>query len=390
MAGVEVGQELECCVCLDQFVKPKLLNCMHTLCEGCIDKLIQSGTVKCPECREETKVPNGAAELSTNYIAQNIIEKVKNAAKKGPFCQDCVAESPASNHCETCVLNLCQRCTKYHQECVRFVNHKIIDIQNVTKKISSPKRYCPKHNELLKYFCQQCKVVVCNDCCMISAQHKNHDITLVSEAIDTAKEELNQKLKKMSESELTMVQCLGKVKEIHQKVAAEEENNANMIKQAFDEIRVVLAKKEEELVKQLPTIKADEKEKLKFDRFSTATSKVSQSVQYVESILNENCDDLDIICDLTKQLDEICKEYSLNGTFIVSSTPLPLYLQLKGKSTNPPLLILKSKAMLTLYHKNALSGSSLGFDMGFEKHSLNPRRDALIMISEQIGTFSLS
>uniref|UniRef100_A0A7M5XLV5 RING-type domain-containing protein n=1 Tax=Clytia hemisphaerica TaxID=252671 RepID=A0A7M5XLV5_9CNID len=82
MAGVEVGQELECCVCLDQFVKPKLLNCMHTLCEGCIDKLIQSRTVKCPECREETKVPNGAAELSTNYIAQNIIEKVKMLQRK--------------------------------------------------------------------------------------------------------------------------------------------------------------------------------------------------------------------------------------------------------------------------------------------------------------------
>ncbi|XP_066929009.1 E3 ubiquitin-protein ligase trim-21-like [Clytia hemisphaerica] len=290
MAGVEVGQELECCVCLDQFVKPKLLNCMHTLCEGCIDKLIQSGTVKCPECREETKVPNGAAELSTNYIAQNIIEK------------------------------------------------------NVSKKISSSKRYCPKHNELLKYFCQQWKVVVCNNCCLISAQHKNHDITLVSEAIDKAKEELNQKLKKMRESELTMVECLGKVKEFHQKVAAEEESNGNMIKQAFDEIRVVLAKKEEELVKQLATIRADKKEKLKFDRFSTAISKVSQSVQYVESILNENCDDLDIICDLTKQLDEVCKEYSLNGTFIVSSTPLPLYLQLKGKSTKPPLLILKIAA----------------------------------------------
>ena len=59
MAGLEVGQELECCVCLDEFVKPKLLSCMHTLCEGCIDKLVQNGTVKCPECREVTKVCSG-------------------------------------------------------------------------------------------------------------------------------------------------------------------------------------------------------------------------------------------------------------------------------------------------------------------------------------------
>ena len=77
-AAVKFGKELECSICLDQYVNPKLLSCMHTFCSNCISKLLQKGiyhkdqrqqhqhqfykqhnqqmTVTCPECRAFTKV----------------------------------------------------------------------------------------------------------------------------------------------------------------------------------------------------------------------------------------------------------------------------------------------------------------------------------------------
>ena len=72
-AVVEFGKELECSICLDQYVSPKLLSCMHTFCSNCISKLPQqehyedqlqygsqhcniSMNVACPECRAYTKV----------------------------------------------------------------------------------------------------------------------------------------------------------------------------------------------------------------------------------------------------------------------------------------------------------------------------------------------
>ena len=55
-SSIEVGKELECSVCLENFQTPKLLSCMHTFCEGCIEKLIENQAITCPECRDITQV----------------------------------------------------------------------------------------------------------------------------------------------------------------------------------------------------------------------------------------------------------------------------------------------------------------------------------------------
>ena len=57
----QVGvSELECAICMETFNKPKLLYCMHTFCEECINKIVRRenshGKISCPICRHETKV----------------------------------------------------------------------------------------------------------------------------------------------------------------------------------------------------------------------------------------------------------------------------------------------------------------------------------------------
>ena len=53
--------ELSCAVCTDMFKNPKLLHCMHSFCEECIDKMVKQEegkkpTVVCPICRFVTEV----------------------------------------------------------------------------------------------------------------------------------------------------------------------------------------------------------------------------------------------------------------------------------------------------------------------------------------------
>ena len=54
-------EELTCVVCAEEYKNPTLLQCMHTFCSGCINKLVQvqqdgTKTVSCPNCRFVTKV----------------------------------------------------------------------------------------------------------------------------------------------------------------------------------------------------------------------------------------------------------------------------------------------------------------------------------------------
>ena len=42
---------MECSVCFEEYLNPRVLLCGHTFCEGCILKVKKSTSIKCPECR---------------------------------------------------------------------------------------------------------------------------------------------------------------------------------------------------------------------------------------------------------------------------------------------------------------------------------------------------
>lgn len=57
----ELENEIKCCYCLQQLDKPKLLSCLHTLCEECVKPLIQgnSDNLLCCVCSRITMVGMG-------------------------------------------------------------------------------------------------------------------------------------------------------------------------------------------------------------------------------------------------------------------------------------------------------------------------------------------
>ena len=50
----------ECPVCMEEFVDPRVLTCLHSYCKRCLERLVkregQKYSIKCPECRKETEV----------------------------------------------------------------------------------------------------------------------------------------------------------------------------------------------------------------------------------------------------------------------------------------------------------------------------------------------
>lgn len=56
----EVTDFFSCAVCLEQFKEPKVLQCLHAYCKGCLVKLVKKKgsdhVIPCPVCREDTRV----------------------------------------------------------------------------------------------------------------------------------------------------------------------------------------------------------------------------------------------------------------------------------------------------------------------------------------------
>ena len=122
---------LECSVCLEQYTLtendrlPRLLPCHHTVCERCLQTLLDGGPTTCPECR-------------------------------GPFPLREVRTFPQNNYL-------------------------LPDIRRKVTETQTQQRMCEKHGKDLNLYCKEisCQKVICQLC--REKEHKDHDVSELQE-----------------------------------------------------------------------------------------------------------------------------------------------------------------------------------------------------------------
>ncbi|KAI2558465.1 TRIM3 isoform 2, partial [Pan troglodytes] len=75
-------QFLVCSICLDRYQCPKVLPCLHTFCERCLQNYIpaQSLTLSCPVCRQTSILPEqGVSALQNNFFISSLMEAMQQA-----------------------------------------------------------------------------------------------------------------------------------------------------------------------------------------------------------------------------------------------------------------------------------------------------------------------
>ena len=133
----EIDDLTSCPVCYEDFTEegpqvPRILTCFHTLCEHCVEHLLQnSNYLECPECREKHDAPRGVKTFQQNKY---IIAYVRKNRKSSP---------------------------------------EVV--------ISQERARCPDHGEDKTMFCKDigCEKVICHLCLVKS--HKFHDVVDLEE-----------------------------------------------------------------------------------------------------------------------------------------------------------------------------------------------------------------
>jgi len=226
-----------------------------------------------------------------------MVEKLKTA-DKGPSCHECVDNTVATKYCQTCGLNLCPECSNFHSRCVRFVGHKIEDVSKAPDLIAPISRYCSKHQELLKYYCESCLVMVCNDC-MVSKQHRNHQIALVEEIQSRINSELEEQVKIGEQAEVILKKHVTEGKDFKKKIKEADRKSARMLAEIFKEIRKAVSNREKQLMEEI----CQRSNTQSFDDFEKKASTLSEMLNYVKSISGEGkCQNVEILNDLKAQL----------------------------------------------------------------------------------------
>ncbi|XP_066568706.1 E3 ubiquitin-protein ligase TRIM32 [Amia ocellicauda] len=109
-----VREVLECPICLETFnqeqLRPKLLQCGHTVCRQCLEKLLAStiNGVRCPFCSKVSRM-SSISQLADNLTVLKIIDCVSSSTAVGLMCKGCLNRLPRQ-YCQSCGMVLCDAC----------------------------------------------------------------------------------------------------------------------------------------------------------------------------------------------------------------------------------------------------------------------------------------
>ena len=186
MATVNISQLseqlLKCPVCLETFQTPKILPCLHSFCQKCLQRILKEGenAILCPTCRNEIQLPQGGVqELPTNFFINNMLDfiTVQSFSSKPIDCTNCQDHSNAVARCGDCVEFLCEQCLAAHKRTKLTKEHEVLALKDLQSldlqdKLHRP-LYCSHHDrEILKYYCETCDDPVCRECLIM--EHREH------------------------------------------------------------------------------------------------------------------------------------------------------------------------------------------------------------------------
>ncbi|XP_066271110.1 tripartite motif-containing protein 2-like [Branchiostoma lanceolatum] len=207
----EITEEfLVCQVCLEDFKQPKMLPCLHTFCQPCLERLLATepvGKLDCPTCRQDVPLPqNGVQGLKSNYLVgklHNILQKQpkgKGLTSQPPenavTCTACEAGDSAQFYCVECTDYLCQTCNDAHSRLRATRSHNVRTVAELKSgglpiKLQARKTSkCVAHNELHKFYCDTCHWVICLHC--VVTAHKDHQYVEVEKVAERERAELSR------------------------------------------------------------------------------------------------------------------------------------------------------------------------------------------------------
>ena len=106
---------LECPICLETYsseqLRPKLLQCGHTVCRQCLERLLAStiNGVRCPFCSKVSRMSN-IAQLADNLTVLKLLDCTSSCgAAAALMCRSCGSRLP-HQYCHDCSTVLCDPC----------------------------------------------------------------------------------------------------------------------------------------------------------------------------------------------------------------------------------------------------------------------------------------
>ena len=208
--------QVSCSACMSTFIDPKQLPCLHTFCLHCLNELARINDfngpfLTCPECRKRFRIPGSGnpSEFPSNFCINSLLDvlAIKECSTARVKCGNCDKLSAQTSYCFQCYSFWCDECISAHNIIRANKDHRTLAIndfqdQDIEDLLRRP-AFCQKRHhekELLRFYCKDCKVPVCNTC--VVTLHDGHDKMPLQEATDARRSQINSIIASLNEKAL--------------------------------------------------------------------------------------------------------------------------------------------------------------------------------------------
>uniref|UniRef100_A0A3Q3K835 RING-type E3 ubiquitin transferase n=1 Tax=Monopterus albus TaxID=43700 RepID=A0A3Q3K835_MONAL len=246
-------QFLVCSICLDHYHNPKVLPCLHTFCEKCLQNYIppQSLTLSCPVCRQTSILPEkGVAALQNNFFITNLMEVLQR--------------DPECSRPETCSV-----------------------LESASAATACPPLSCPNHEgKVMEFYCQSCETAMCLEC--TEGEHREHVTVPLRDVLEQHKSELKNQLDTVRNRLPQLTTAIGLVSEISKQLMERKNEAVTEITNTFDELEKALYQRKTALITEVENICSTKQKVLQAQLTSLLQSKenIQSSCNFTEQALS--------------------------------------------------------------------------------------------------------
>ena len=259
----KLEDQLNCSICLDTYINPKLLQCFHVYCKECLVRLVaqdQQGqlSLTCPNCRQATPVPEtGVSGLQSAFHINHLLEIVEEHKKEKDTAIAETTESVATG----------------------------VALQQQSS-------HCTEHvDEELKLYCETCSEVICYKCVTKWGTHHSHDYQSISDAFEKHKDEISTFLEPMGNQLTRIDQALTDLETCSAEVDVRQDIVEGNIEGTVRELHIVLEARKTNLLNRLQEISRSKHKRLaaQKDQLETTQAQLHSCEGFVQQSIKTEC-----------------------------------------------------------------------------------------------------
>lgn len=244
----------------DFMVIPRILSCLHTACQSCLEEMRERsrlGKILCPVCKHEDTV-KGVKYLPINASAlKEVMDATSNQIMR--FCNKCYEEVPGFSWCLTCSSSLCEFHHQDHNLTLITKQHEIFTFKELASRkihieMKLPPIPCPDvfdgfHNTTI--YCHDCMHLISSQSKTTSKTHEHHRTSNTNEIYHEMSKLVDESMIQMNK---LMTDLQNKIKSIRQSLTSLDTHTDTaqaLLAYTFNNLRNDLNNREISLQKQI-------------------------------------------------------------------------------------------------------------------------------------------